>query len=483
MRLPSQVELDRDEVGRGGLYAFLRLAWHCFEPKRRFIGGKHLELICAHLEAAARGEMQGRTLVINIPPGMGKSTLVCVAFPAWVWATIDASKKFMFGSYSIRLARDHSRLTRDLVNSDWYRARWDARVDESATDSVEDFSTTAGGRRFTMTMKGQVTGWHPDFKIADDPNAVKDAQGTKGVTLKALQEVEEAWAGGWGTRGDPDQVTSIIIQQRIHQGDLTGVVTEDPETILLRLPMECELEELCETPWGKDWRTEEGELLCPERRSAAAVVKLKKRLRTPAAIAAQLQQRPQAKSGGTFQREWFCQIVDSLPDRPLVWIQAWDCNFGDADDPEKRDPVVGTTLACDGPNIYIVDVDWARSTFDETLVRMAANRRKWPKVVRVVVERRANGAACVATMKRKIAGFIAVENGNKATRAHSASAVWQSKNGYLLRASWNQPFIDEHVGWPKLKLDDRVDSACHGVCELVQYDMSRYAAFVDALTA
>ncbi|MCC7542367.1 MAG: hypothetical protein IT379_39480 [Deltaproteobacteria bacterium] len=330
-------------------------------------------------------------------------------------------------------------------------------------------------------MVGQVTGWHPDFKVADDPNPPKEADATKGVTKKALEATADAWSGTWGTRGEPSHVTSVIVQQRVHEMDLTGVVIEDEDTVQLVLPMEYDPEEHSATPWGEDWRRDPYELLCPERLDREAVERLKRKLRTPANVAAQLQQRPQAKSGGVFQRAWF-KIVDELPNKPGVWIQAWDCNFGDKDDPDKRDPVVGTTLVLIESDIYVVDVDWGRSTFDETLVRMARARQKWPKVLKSAVERQANGAACVQTMRRKVPGFVAVENGNKATRAHSSSAIWQAGNGYLLRGSWNQAFIDEHVGWPRLKLDDRVDSACHGIVELAPADISRYVEFVERLT-
>lgn len=481
MRLPSQVERDRDEVRRGGLYAFLRLCWPIIEQGKQFVGGRHLQLICRHLEAASRGELRGRTLVINVPPGTGKSSLICRAWTAWHWAEIDPSSKWFFGSFSDRLSRRDSKRTHKLVSSEWYRARWSVRLDHDATESGEEYSTTAGGMRYSTTILGQVTGWHPDFKIADDPNPPKEADASKGVTKKALEATADAWSGTWGTRGEPSHVTSVIVQQRVHEGDLTGVVTEDIDTVRLVLPMEYDPEEHSSTPWGEDWRRDPYELLCPERLDREAVERLKRKLRTPANVAAQLQQRPQAKSGGVFQRAWF-KIVDELPKKPGVWLQAWDCNFGDKDEADKRDPVVGTTLVLIESDIYVVDVDWARSTFDETLVRMARARKKWPQVLKSAVERQANGSACVQTMRRKIPGFVAVENGNKATRAHSASAIWQAGNGYVLRAHWNQPFIEEHVGWPRLKLDDRVDSCCHGIVELAPADISRYLEFVAALT-
>lgn len=62
----AQAQLDVELVRRHGLYEFVKLAWPQIESTK-FIGGWHLELICAHLEAVSRGEI--KRLIINVPPG------------------------------------------------------------------------------------------------------------------------------------------------------------------------------------------------------------------------------------------------------------------------------------------------------------------------------------------------------------------------------------------------------------------------------
>ena len=112
---------------------FIKQAWHIVEPGTPYIDNWHISLICSHLEAITDGievddEIYNR-LLINVPPGMMKSLLVSVFWPAWIWGPKDqASKRFLCCSYNQALAiRDNTRMRR-LVCSDWYQKRWGKRV-------------------------------------------------------------------------------------------------------------------------------------------------------------------------------------------------------------------------------------------------------------------------------------------------------------------------------------------------------------------
>ena len=71
------------------LATFIRRAWSIVEPGTPYVENWHIEFICAHLEAITNeeevdGEIYNR-LLINVPPGMMKSLLVAVFWPAWEW--------------------------------------------------------------------------------------------------------------------------------------------------------------------------------------------------------------------------------------------------------------------------------------------------------------------------------------------------------------------------------------------------------------
>ena len=120
LALRDDPAIDVEDVRRGGLRKFVRLAWPQVEPAP-FIHGWHLDLICEHLEAVTRGEID--RLVINVPPGCSKSRLTSVLWPAWVW-TFEPEHKWMAATFDATLAQRDAMAMRALVKSDWYQARW-----------------------------------------------------------------------------------------------------------------------------------------------------------------------------------------------------------------------------------------------------------------------------------------------------------------------------------------------------------------------
>src|SRR5574343_1166013 len=76
-------ELGDRELCEENLYEFLKRSWKYIDPAP-FIGGWHLEAIAEHLQAVTDGHI--RRLIINVPPRTSKSSLISVAYPAWIWA-------------------------------------------------------------------------------------------------------------------------------------------------------------------------------------------------------------------------------------------------------------------------------------------------------------------------------------------------------------------------------------------------------------
>ena len=70
----------RSEVS---FYEFFKQAWPVLEGGVSFIDNWHIGAIAEHLEAVYKRDI--RRLLINVPPRSGKSSLVSVSFPAWVW--------------------------------------------------------------------------------------------------------------------------------------------------------------------------------------------------------------------------------------------------------------------------------------------------------------------------------------------------------------------------------------------------------------
>src|SRR5271165_5731112 len=103
------------------LKAFFREAWLHMEPGVDYVHGWHIDAIAEHLEAVLTGEI--RKLIINVPPRSSKSSLIAVAWPAWVWIK-NPYKRWLFSSFDLRLSKRDSRKCRQLIKSNWYQRHW-----------------------------------------------------------------------------------------------------------------------------------------------------------------------------------------------------------------------------------------------------------------------------------------------------------------------------------------------------------------------
>ena len=84
-------------LAEDSFHDFVRQAWAIVEPDVEYRDNWHIGALCDHLSAVNDGKI--KQLLINVPPGAMKSLLVCVFWPAWVWAKSPA-KRFLFASYS-----------------------------------------------------------------------------------------------------------------------------------------------------------------------------------------------------------------------------------------------------------------------------------------------------------------------------------------------------------------------------------------------
>ncbi len=78
-------------------YDFFREAWPHMDSAP-FMDNWHIHSLCEMVEAMMKGEIKNKKLVINMPPRMGKTNLISVAWVAWAW-TFNPSLKFIYASY------------------------------------------------------------------------------------------------------------------------------------------------------------------------------------------------------------------------------------------------------------------------------------------------------------------------------------------------------------------------------------------------
>jgi predicted phage terminase large subunit-like protein len=308
------IDIDRQlmEISRAeceeSLAAFVRQAWHVIEPGQPYVHGWHIDFICEHLEAITRGDeldsgqLYSR-LLINVPPGSMKSLLVGVFWPGWEWGPQNLPHhRFVCASHSLDLSiRDGLRMRR-LVTSEWYQERWGDRVSLTGDQNQKTkFENTATGFR-QAAASGSITGARGDRVVIDDPHSV-DGANSDAMRDTTIQWFKEAVP----TRlNNPDRSAIVVVMQRLHQRDVSGVILDDQLGYdHIMLPMEYDPTRATPTLLGlEDPRTEDCELLFPERFSAA-VVERDKKVMGPYAAAGQFQQEPTPRGGGIIKPDWW----------------------------------------------------------------------------------------------------------------------------------------------------------------------------------
>jgi predicted phage terminase large subunit-like protein len=297
MLIPSQIDIDC-ELAKRKFSNFVKMAWEVVEPNAPMAWGWALETMCEHLEAVERGEI--KRILINVPPGFMKSLLVGVFFPAWVWgAKNKQSLRFLSTAHKQDLAVRDNLKCRRIVTSKWYRDRWGVELtgDQNAKTKFENTQT---GFREAMAFTS-MTGSRGDFVILDDPLSVDQANSEAG-----LRAAELTFTEALPTRLNNDESKIIVIMQRLHERDTSGIITSrELGYDHLCLPMRHESGRVFVTKLGKvDKRTTDGELLFPERFSENQVRELEKTLGSHA-VAGQLQQRPAPREGNLIKIDWF----------------------------------------------------------------------------------------------------------------------------------------------------------------------------------
>lgn len=309
------------------LYEFLKAAWSHFDPAP-FCDNWHLKDMCEHLEEVARGKIP--RLLLNVPPRTGKTSIVSICFCAWVWAQREKGPlmgpqvSFFYASYAEQLSLEHSIKTRRLIESRWYKRHWGDRF-KLLTDrnTKGHFENDKGGSRMASSVDARATGWGADILIADDPHLVKEAESDI-----VREGVVRWWMETMPSRlNDRRKGAMIVVMQRVHEGDLSGqILANKLGYVHFCVPMEYVPgwhinqdrgrrietrlgEESCtgipesEIFWIDD-RTQEGQLLWPDRYPMEEVRKLQQEL-GPYAYAGQFQQTPAPRGGGIIRPEWW----------------------------------------------------------------------------------------------------------------------------------------------------------------------------------
>lgn len=174
-----------------------------------------------------------KNMVLNIPPGTSKSTVASRMLHAWLWAN-DASKTAIGTTIDSKNATEFATSTMDIINSEKYKLYFPDVHIRRDVSAKTFYQSNKGGKRFSLTTRGSVTGKHADLLLDDDPMDAKAAKSPADAKscidgFKALQTRKK----------DKDKVPYICVMQRLSTRDTAQHALKTlPDVIHICLPAE-----------------------------------------------------------------------------------------------------------------------------------------------------------------------------------------------------------------------------------------------------
>lgn len=446
---------------------YINASWPTIEPGREFIPGWHVEAICAHLEAVVAGDI--KRLLINIPPRHQKSISCAVALPTWAWGPANQpGLQFMFMSYARDLAMRDSVKCRRLMQSDWYKQRWGDRFQFTGDQNLKTrFDNTKNGYRISTSVDGQLTGEGGDILVVDDPHNVREAE-----SALVRQGVLDWYDQALQTRlNDPKTGRMIVIMQRVHENDLSGHILAnelgDWDHLCLPARYEKSFPFQVKSSLGfKDPRTEEGELLWPDRFGEPELARLEKAMGSYAA-AGQLQQRPSPKGGTILKapwwREWPHYDQSGQPILPdFEWVlQSYDPAYSEADlilNSYSARTTWGVFKHQGRYNVMLLERWRDRLGFPALRKEAKASFKFW-KPDTVIVEGKASGKSLIQELRQSNIPVVEYNpDRDKVARAHASSSLLEDGMVWYPRRKWAEDVIEMCAKFPAGDGADIVDT-------------------------
>jgi len=454
---------------RLGLHDFVESGWSEVDPSPLVLG-RYTRTLCWVLEQVLKGRI--RRLIINVPPGHMKSLTVSVFWPAWAWL-LDPGKRFAFTSYRGELALRDADRSRDLIRSEFYQDLLSGRPGDfsllrTGQDTKSRFANTLGGYRFSTSVSG-IMGEGGDIVVIDDPHNVEQAESDT-VRDETVRRIRLALP----TRVRSKTGAVVVIMQRLHPRDLTGVLLEEEPDLWTHLCLPARFEPSWVDKNGQqhghphpcrfDWRKTEGELLFPELFDQKRIEELTTGL-TEYGEAGQLQQRPHPREGGMMKRDDF-KIVDAseVPKGGTV-VRGWDLAATDAKEANSKNAAwtVGLKLRHVKRKIYIEDVIRFRGSPYKVREKMRTTANQDGKGVKIDFPQDPGQAGKaqaedIAADFPRFRIYYSPESGDKTIRAEAPAAQVEAGNVYLVRGAWNGVFLDEAAAFPGSTFKDQVDA-------------------------
>lgn len=456
------------------LYEFVQMFWNEVSDDE-FRDNWHIPYICKELEIMAERVAEGKPklydLIINIPPGTTKTIVCSIMFPAWCW-TRWHWMRFITGSHSETLSLESAEKSRDVIQSQKFREVYPElglKEDKNVKSNFRVYKREQvypghvarihyGGNRFSTSVGSKIFGFHGHIIIIDDPLDPSSEAG------EAAIKAANYWINQkLSTRKVDKKITPmIIVMQRLHQNDPTGMLLKNTKLKIkhICLPGEIENYKNKVSPPELVERYKDG-LLDPVRLDWDSLLELEARL-GQYGYAGQIGQDPTPPGGGMFKVDHFRMVENPPP--PVDYVRS--VRYWDKAATEGRGAfTTGVKMSLLAHGKYIVEdvVRGQWSTEDrEDIIREVAEADGYDVAIFVEQEPGSGGKESAEATVRNLSGYACYADppqGSKAFRADSFSVQVNYGNVLLLKGEWNYEYIEEHRFFPHGTYKDQVDAS------------------------
>lgn len=452
----------RNAIVRTNFHAFMTMSFITLRPNTEFKDNWHLEVITRHLEQVRQGNI--KRLIINVPPRSLKSLITSVALPAFLLGH-EPGARILCVSHSSDLASQFGRECRLIMESDWYRSLFPGTVLKKMTEDV--LETEAGGRRRAASIEAGITGHGGGYILIDDPLDASDAP-----SAAAREKVIRTYKNSILQRLD-DKLNDriVLVMQRLHEEDLSGILKVDPEFKSLVLPATAVSDETHELWNGSNHVRKAGELLHPEREPQSVLDEMQRQM-SAAGYTAQYQEDPVPDGGEMLKPDWI-KRYDRKPNRAGMRIVI-SVDTAIKGMPEANYSVATVWGEREGYH-YLLD-EYRKKVHLPQLVEDVAQLCAKYQPDMVLIEEQGSGVGLMAYLKEQH-GIIALGRRPKLDKESRFShATLYFEKGQVLfprDAPWLLELERELLQFPSSVNDDQVDS----VSQYLNWDHERPQGF------
>jgi len=448
------------ELCRRSFYYFFIEFWPTIEAVE-LKDNWHIKYICDQLQACyeawERGESQ-QDIVINVPPGSSKSTICTQLFPAWLWIKNPAIR-IISSSYAATLSTAHAVKSRNCITSDKYKLYFSKQVKiKTGEDNKTNYKNTKMGERYVTSTGSAVTGMHADFILIDDPVNPEQAQ-SEAQRNAANEHISSTLAT---RKTDKSRSVTILIMQRLHEKDPTGVRLKEGGVKHICIP--ATLSDKVNPPELAS-KYVDG-LMDPVRLGHDALDRLRKQLGSYS-YAGQIGQTPSPEGGGQLKKAWFGRIgYDEFKklrsSQPVNFVL--DTAYTEK---QTNDPTAIMAICYISPHLYIIDSTQVWKEFPDLIkfIGSYVQQHGYSSGSRIMVEPKASGKSVVQEIKKTELNIYELPppKDDKTTRVSSVSAQIEAGKVILVDGQWNDNFLGECAAFPMGEHDDQVDNLVNAI--------------------